>query len=57
MQCWHWIFENIKKKKKKKKQHVMWANHDPRVVPQILSKEKATKSMSIILLQTLGEES
>jgi hypothetical protein len=45
-----WKYQN------KTKRHDMWANHDPRVVPQILSKEKATKSMNIILLQTLGEK-
>ncbi len=45
------------KHQNKTKQHDIWANHDPRVVPQILSREKATKSMNIILLQTLEEES
>jgi len=47
MQCWaldFWKHQN------KTKQHDIWDNYDPRFVPQILSREKATKLMNIILL-------
>ncbi len=44
------------KHQNKTKQHDIWANHDPRAIPQIFSREKATKSMNTILLPTLEEE-